>query len=95
MLVWFCRFSLPLGVWEGLRFVIMAFPGLFDYLFFLASRTKRVKRQIRRYVFIWHSTANDKLTRISKWKQMSRLNVLFFLDNFIYIFTNMKMEIKK
>ena len=22
VLVWFCRFSLPLGVWEGLRFVI-------------------------------------------------------------------------
>ena len=22
-LVWFCRFSLPLGVWEWLRFVIM------------------------------------------------------------------------
>ena len=33
VLVWFCRFSLSLGVWEGLRFVIMAFPGLF-YLFF-------------------------------------------------------------
>ena len=23
-LVWFCLFPLPLGVWEGLRFVIMA-----------------------------------------------------------------------
>ena len=34
MLVWFCRFPLPLGVWEGLRFVIVAFPGLFDYHFF-------------------------------------------------------------
>ena len=29
-LVWFCRFPLPLGVWEGLRFVIVAFPGLFS-----------------------------------------------------------------
>ena len=28
-LVWFCLFSLPLGVWEGLRFVIVALPGLF------------------------------------------------------------------
>ena len=28
VLVWFCRFSLPLGVWEGLQFVIVAFPGL-------------------------------------------------------------------
>ena len=32
VLVWFCRF--PLGVWEGLRFVIVALPGLFSYLFF-------------------------------------------------------------
>ena len=29
-----CRFPLPLGVWEGLRFVIVALPGLFSYLFF-------------------------------------------------------------
>ena len=34
VLVWFCRFSLPLGVWEGLRFVIVALPGLFSYLFY-------------------------------------------------------------
>ena len=32
-LVWFCPFSLPLGVWEELRFVIMALPGLFSYFF--------------------------------------------------------------
>ena len=35
VLVWICRFSLPLGVWEGLRFVIVALPGLFSYLFCL------------------------------------------------------------
>ena len=34
-LVWFCLFPPPLGVWEGLRFVIVALPGLFSYhLFF-------------------------------------------------------------
>ena len=33
-LVRFCRFPLPLGVWEGLRFVIVALPGLFSYLFY-------------------------------------------------------------
>ena len=27
------QFPLPLGVWEGLRFVIVALPGLFSYLF--------------------------------------------------------------
>ena len=35
VLVWICRFPLPLEVWEGLRFVIVALPGLFSYLFFL------------------------------------------------------------
>ena len=35
VLVWICRFPLPLGVCEGLRFVIVALPGLFSYLFFL------------------------------------------------------------
>ena len=31
--VWFCLFPLLLGIWEGLRFVIVALPGLFSYLF--------------------------------------------------------------
>ena len=30
VLVWICRFPLPLRVWEGLRFVIVALPGLFS-----------------------------------------------------------------
>ena len=34
VLVWFCRFPLPPGVWEGLRFMIVALPGLFSSLFF-------------------------------------------------------------
>ena len=33
--VWICRFPLPLGVWEGLWFVIVALPGLFSYLFLM------------------------------------------------------------
>ena len=33
VLVWICRVPLPLGVWEGLRFVIVPLPGLFSYLF--------------------------------------------------------------
>ena len=32
-LVWFYLFPLPLSVWEGLRFVIVALPGFFSYLF--------------------------------------------------------------
>ena len=33
VLIWICRFPLPLGVWEGLRFVVVTLPGLFSYLF--------------------------------------------------------------
>ena len=36
-IVWFCLFPLPLDVWEGLRFVIVALRGLFSYLLFWAS----------------------------------------------------------
>ena len=39
--VWICRFSLPLGVWEGLQFVIVALPGLFFYLLFLTLKRVR------------------------------------------------------
>ena len=34
--VWICRFPLPLGVSEGLWFVIVALSGLFSYLYFIA-----------------------------------------------------------
>ena len=34
VLVWICQFPPVLSVWEGLRFVIVALPGLFSYLFF-------------------------------------------------------------
>ena len=37
VLVWICRFPLPLWVWEGLRFVIVALPGLFPYLYLVAE----------------------------------------------------------
>ena len=36
--IWICRFPLPLGVWEGLRFVIVAVPGHFSYPFFGTSK---------------------------------------------------------
>ena len=37
VLVWFYQFRLLLGVWKGLRFVIVALLGLFSYLFVSAS----------------------------------------------------------
>ena len=41
-LIWFCLFPLPLGVWEGLRFVIVALPGLFSSLFVHIDYTHNV-----------------------------------------------------
>ena len=35
VLVWICRFPIPLCVWERLRFVIVALPGLFSYLYYI------------------------------------------------------------
>ena len=34
-LVWVCLFPLLLSVWEGLRLVIVALPGLFSYFFLI------------------------------------------------------------
>ena len=41
VLVWFCRFPLPLGVWEGLRFVIVALPGLFSGQFCISCKLSK------------------------------------------------------
>ena len=35
--VWFCLFPLPLRVWDGMRLLIVALPGLFSYLILLRS----------------------------------------------------------
>ena len=48
VLVWICRFPLPLGVWEGLRFVIVALPGLFSYLSSIAILKQEQKKTINR-----------------------------------------------
>ena len=47
VLVWMCRFPLPLGVWEGLWFVIVALPGLFSYLFFYKVQKKNIYKKNR------------------------------------------------
>ena len=38
----FVGFQLPLGVWEGLRFVIVALPGLLSCLFFLNKNVLKI-----------------------------------------------------
>ena len=60
-LVWFCLFPLPFGAWEGLRFLIVALPGLFSYLFqfitFLASGCKSLTfPRVMKHVFVSFNT---------------------------------------
>ena len=40
--VWFCLLPFPLGVWDGLRLVIVALSGLFPYLFFVIVALTRL-----------------------------------------------------
>ena len=51
VLVWICRFPLPLGVWEGLRFVIVALPGLFSYLFFSILKRRIYPKESKIFPF--------------------------------------------
>ena len=52
VLVQICRFPLPLGVWEGLQFVIVALPGLFSYFFL-----KKVSFESRKESFeLWKAS---------------------------------------
>ena len=39
VLVWFCLFPLPLGVWKGLRFVIVALPLDFSLTIFASFKS--------------------------------------------------------
>ena len=52
VLDWICRFPLPLGVWEGLRFVIVALPGLFSYSYDLVYEYEWV-RFFKGQVYDW------------------------------------------
>ena len=54
VLVWICRFPLPLNVWEGLRFVIVALPGLFSYLFRIMIGSQHFKRRLYAYSFVFN-----------------------------------------
>ena len=44
-LVCFCLIPLPLCVWEGLRLVTVALPGLFSYLFY--KQTKLIEKLLQ------------------------------------------------
>ena len=57
-LVWLCLFPLPLDVWEELRFVIVALPGLFAYFFFFFFFFCKVRGHARKHMILVISTIN-------------------------------------
>ena len=74
VLVWICWFPLPLGVWEGLRIVIVELPGLFSYLFFPSTCIMTSRPAIFFFFFIFRFVFNLCLSYT-----VSRLDLLFFL----------------
>ena len=72
VLVWFCRFPLPLGGREGLRFMIVALPEVFSYLFFLISLSI-LGSLIRIYVVLLKKTLQSWLSQIRPIKILIRL----------------------
>ena len=68
VLVWICQFPLPLGVWEWLRFVNVALPGLFSYLFWF----KCVKPQLIKLKIYHHfgRIFDDFLLKVPKIAKM-------------------------
>ena len=92
VLVWICRFPLPLGVWEGLRFVIVALPGLLFYLFFEKPKDrpgevlKKLNIDMSSFMFSLHMMLHFIQTchirwlndeRIDRLKRLSRENTSY------------------
>ena len=60
VLVWIYQFPLPLGVWKGLRFVIVALPGLFSYFFTLLTVLRQwVPVLVLLFVALWFILRGD------------------------------------
>ena len=56
-------FPLPLGVWEGLRLVIVALPGLFSYLFWVKKindEPSHVDLHCLQMCMFWFAGLKDK-----------------------------------
>ena len=63
LVLWFCLFPLPLGVWEGLWFLIVAFPGLFSYLTSARQNRQNGMCDQRRLRSAWASAQSDQSSR--------------------------------
>ena len=64
VLVWIRRFSLPLGVWEGLRFVIVALHGL--SLIFFIEPVHTIRKRLSK---------NGSIVYVS-----STINIVYFFE---------------
>ena len=58
VLVWICRFPLPLGVWKGLRFVIVALPGLFSFPLFMLEY-QYIYKYCLKQCYLWKFMFSD------------------------------------
>ena len=64
VLVWICRFPLPLGIWEELRFVILALLGLSSYLFFFRKcKILKILSPVLVFIVYYEGTCSYKLHR--------------------------------
>ena len=70
LLVWICRFPLRLGVWEGLRFVILALPGLFSYLFLCTLCSRAAMSQ--------NCMILDTSTKLSTFVKVAELKIFWY-----------------
>ena len=87
VLVWNCRFPLPLGAWEGLRFVIVALPGLFSYLYFfkaVADAARRTTNDAQRTTDIdW---SHQLTLSTSCWTELISRRTYIFLYETLFVF---------
>ena len=73
-LVWFCLFPLSLGVWEGLRLVIVALPGHFSYLFSIQALPDKQSDQISN--LISYAIMNILITQFKIYIMSRNISVL-------------------
>ena len=93
VLVWICRFPLPLGVWEGLRCVVVALAGLFSCLFLLKKSTDNVAKGKNKYSF--GSAERKAVTGLTTlWANSAdAIFVVFMVDLFPYFFKKTGFDI--
>ena len=96
--VWICRFPLPIGVWEGLRFVIVFFsylffvivalPEFFSHLFSIVyafSYSFVYQHRKQKYIYTLLTLKLDKIITRDRSKQQTR-RIKYFSSKKTFIF---------